>query len=189
MIAGIVLAAGAGRRFGGPKQLAELDGVPLLQHAVDAMLAVPEIDRLVVVLGARAEQIGAAVRWATAEPVVCSDWHEGMAASLRCGVAAVGDADWIVVTLGDQPGMTPEVIEAVLAATGPDIAAVRATYAGAAGHPVALSRALVPRVLALRGDVGARDVLGEVAVRAVEAGHLGSPYDVDTREELEEIRA
>ena len=73
MIAGLVLAAGGARRFGSPKQLAELDGVPLLQHAIDAMLAVPSLDRVVVVLGAVAEEIAAAVKFASAEPVVCRD--------------------------------------------------------------------------------------------------------------------
>ena len=194
MIAGLVLAAGAARRFGSPKQLAELDGVPMLQHAIDAMLAVPALDRVVVVLGAAAEHVAAAVKFADAEPVVCDGWEEGMAASLRCGVEAVGDADWVVVTLGDQPGITPEAIEAVLAATGSDPAgpdapdAVRAEYAGHAGHPVALSRALFARVADLRGDVGARDLLAGATVRPVEALHLARPDDVDTPDELEAIR-
>ena len=86
MIAGLVLAAGGARRFGSPKQLAELEGIPLLQHAVDAMLAVPALDRVVVMLGAAADEVGAAVRFASAEPIVCRGWEEGMAASLRCGV-------------------------------------------------------------------------------------------------------
>jgi CTP:molybdopterin cytidylyltransferase MocA len=188
VIAGLVLAAGAARRFGSPKQLAELDGVPMLQHAIDAMLAVPQLDRVVVVLGAAAEHVAAAVKFADAEPVVCDDWDEGMAASLRCGVQALGDADWVVVTLGDQPGITPEAIEAVLASVGPGIDAVRAEYAGDAGHPVALSRSLIARVSDLHGDVGARDLLAGANVRPVEALHLARPDDVDTPEELEAIR-
>ncbi|MEA2453933.1 MAG: hypothetical protein QOI45_195 [Thermoleophilaceae bacterium] len=193
MIAGLVLAAGAARRFGSPKQLADLDGVPMLQHAIDAMLAVPGLDRVVVVLGAAAEHVAAAVKFADAEPVVCEGWEEGMAASLRCGVEAIGDADWVVVTLGDQPGITPEAIEAVLAATDSDSGAgapdaVRADYAGHGGHPVALSRTLLARVAALRGDVGARDLLAGADVRPVEALHLARPDDVDTPEELEAIR-
>jgi CTP:molybdopterin cytidylyltransferase MocA len=189
MIVGVVLAAGAGRRFGSPKQLADLDGEPLLQHAVDAMLAVPSLDGVVVVLGAAAEHIGAAVRFADAEPVVCADWQEGMAASLRCGVEAAGDADWVVVTLGDQPGITPEAIEAVVGALDPGVDAVRAEYRGEPGHPVALSRSLYGPVADLRGDVGARELLGSVAVRPVEAAHLARPDDVDTPEDMEAIRA
>jgi molybdenum cofactor cytidylyltransferase len=189
LIAGLVLAAGAGRRFGSAKQLAELGGVPLLQHAVDAMLAVPALDRVVVVLGAAAEEIGAAVRFASAEPILCEAWSEGMAASLRCGVSELAGAEWVVVTLGDMPGVTPEAIEAVIEACGPDVDAVRAEYGGRGGHPVALSRALLDRVGDLRGDVGARDLLRGARVRPVEALHLARPDDVDTPEELEAIRA
>jgi molybdenum cofactor cytidylyltransferase len=188
VIAGLVLAAGGARRFGSPKQLAELDGVPLLQHAIDAMLAVPALDRVVVVLGAVAEEIAAAVKFASAEPVVCRAWEEGMAASLRCGVDELAGAEWAVVTLGDMPGVTPEAIEAVIAACGSDVDAVRAEYGGRPGHPVALSRALLDRVADLRGDVGARDLLGGARVRAVEALHIARPGDVDTPDELEAIR-
>jgi molybdenum cofactor cytidylyltransferase len=189
VIAGLVLAAGGASRFGSPKQLAELDGVPLLQHPIDAMLAVPALDRVVVVLGNVAEEVGAAVRFASAEPVVCRDWEEGMAASLRCGVAELPEADWVVVTLGDMPGVTPEAIEAVMAGLGPEVDAVRAEYGGQAGHPVALSRTLLDRVGDLRGDVGARDLLRDARVGGVEALHLARPDDVDTPEELEAIRA
>ena len=188
MIAGLVLAAGAGRRFGSAKQLAELGGVPLLQHAVDAMLAVPALDRVVVVLGAAAEEIAAAVRFASAEPILCPDWAEGMAASLRCGVSELAAADWVVVTLGDMPGVTPEAIEAVIGACTLDVEAVRAEYGGRPGHPVALSRTLLDRVGRLRGDVGARELLRGARVRAVEALHLARPDDVDTTEQLEAMR-
>jgi molybdenum cofactor cytidylyltransferase len=189
VIAGLVLAAGGASRFGSPKQLAELDGVPLLQHAIDAMLAVPALDRVVVVLGAVAEEVAAAVKFASAEPVVCRSWETGMAASLACGVAELPEADWVVVTLGDMPGVTPEAIEAVMDACGPDVDAVRADYGGRGGHPVALSRALLDRVPSLQGDVGARDLLAGARVRTVEALHLARPDDVDTPEELEAIRA
>lgn len=188
MIAGVVLAAGGARRFGSPKQLAELDGVPLLQHAIDAMLAVPALDRVIVVLGAVAEEIAAAVKFASAEPVVCREWEDGMAASLRCGVAEIPDADWVVIALGDMPGVTPEAIEAVMDAVGDDVDAVRASYGGHDGHPVGLSRALLERVASLRGDVGARELLRDARVRAVETLHLARPDDVDTPDELEAIR-
>ena len=207
MIAGVVLAAGGASRFGSPKQLAELDGKPLLQHAVDAVLAVPAIDPVVVVLGAAAERVREAVALGAdrpapqqspagrslraAHPVVCPDWAEGMAASLRCGVEAVGDADWVVITLGDQPRVTSNVIAAIAdeaAAAAPGVDAVRAMYDGVPGHPVALSRAMLPGVAKLRGDVGARELLGSVSVRTFEAGRLCDPVDVDTPEELEGLR-
>ena len=153
------------------------------------MLAVPALDRVVVVLGAVAEEVAAAVKFASAEPVVCRDWEEGMAASLRCGVAELPEADWVVVTLGDMPGVTPEAIEAVMAAS-----ARRSTPCGpsTAGGPGTRSRcraSLLDRVGDLRGDVGARDLLRDARVRGVEALHLARPDDVDTPEELEAIRA
>ena len=191
MIGGLVLAAGGASRFGSPKQLAELDGRPLLQHAVDAMLAVPAIDPVVVVLGAEAERVRAAVDLGEARSVVCHGWADGMAASLRCGVEAVGDFDWVIVTLGDQPRVTPQVIAAVMdrAESAPaGTAAVRATYDGAPGHPVALGRAMLPRLAQLRGDAGARELLGGADVRTFEAARLCDPADVDTPEELEALR-
>lgn len=193
VVAGLVLAAGGSRRFGSPKQLAELDGVPLLQHAVDAMLGAAAVDPVVVVLGAHADAVERAVTLGTARTVRCADWEEGMAASLRCGVAALGEGrcDWVVVTLGDQPRITAQVVAAVAggAVASPfGTAAVRAAYAGVPGHPVALGRELLARVGALRGDVGARDLLSGAEVRTIEAAHLCDPADVDTPEELEALR-
>jgi CTP:molybdopterin cytidylyltransferase MocA len=191
LIGGIVLAAGGASRFGSPKQLAELDGVPLLQHAIDAMLAVPAIDPVVVVLGAEAERVRAAVDLGEALSVVCDRWADGMAASLRCGVEAAGDCDWVIVTLGDQPRVTPQVIAAVMdhAVSAPaGTVAVRATYDGAPGHPVALGRAMLPHLAQLSGDAGARDLLGGADVRTFEAARLCDPTDVDTPEELEALR-
>jgi molybdenum cofactor cytidylyltransferase len=191
LTAGVVLAAGAGRRFGSVKQLAQLGGVPLLQHAVDAMLAVPAIDPVVVVLGAEQERVRAAVDLDGSRVAVCEDWEEGMSASLRCGVEAAGEADWILVALGDQPLITPQAIAMVMdraQSAGPGTVAVRAMYDGVPGHPVALGRALLGEVRTLRGDRGARDLLTGPGVKMVEAGHLCRPDDVDTTDQLEAIQ-
>jgi CTP:molybdopterin cytidylyltransferase MocA len=191
LIGGVVLAAGGASRFGSPKQLAELDGRPLLQHAVDAMLAVPAVDEVVVVLGAEARRVGEAVDFGVARTVVAEDWADGMAASLRRGVAAVGACDWVVVTLGDQPRVTPQVIAAAIErarAAPAGTAALRATYEGAPGHPVVLGRAMLPRLATLSGDAGARDLLHGAGVMTFEAGRLCDPADVDTPEELEALR-
>jgi CTP:molybdopterin cytidylyltransferase MocA len=114
-----------------------------------------------------------------------------MAASLRRGVEAVGDRDWVLVALGDQPRVTPEVIAAVAAeaAGAPaEVAAVRASYDGRPGHPVALGRDMLARLATLSGDVGARDLLDGPDVRTFEASRLSDPADVDTPEELEALR-
>jgi CTP:molybdopterin cytidylyltransferase MocA len=152
---------------------------------------VPAIDPVVVVLGAAADRVRQGIALRGARAIVCDDWAEGMAASLRCGVAAVGDCDWVVVTLGDQPRVTPQVIAAVIehALSAPaGTTAVRAMYDGVPGHPVALARAMLPEVARLSGDVGARELLGRATVRTFEAAGLCDPADVDTPEELEALR-
>lgn len=189
MIAGIVLAAGAGSRFGGPKQLAELGGRPLVEHAVEALLAVPAVERIVVVLGAENELVRERAQLDEVEIVVAEDWREGMAASLRAGVAAAADADAVVITLADQPMITPQVIAAVVELGEGGAPAARATYDGAPGHPVLIKRELFAEIAELRGDSGARDLLELVGARTLECGHLASADDVDTREDLERIGA
>ena len=179
-IGGLVLAAGEGSRFGGIKQLAPLEGRPLLEHALAAVAA---LSPRVVVLGHAAGEVLAGADLQGAEAVVCEDWREGQSASLRCGVAALGPVDAAVVVLGDQPRITAAVVAAVVAAA-PGADAVRASYHGTPGHPVLLSRALLDRAGELRGDVGFREILDRADVREVEAGGLADPTDVDTREEL-----
>ena len=187
-IGGLILAAGEGRRFGGAKQLAEVRGRPLLEHAVRAMLAVPAIDPVVVVLGAHADEVRAGVDLDAAQVVVCADWAEGQAASLRCGVRALGDVDAAVVTLGDMPFVTSAVIAGVLQFDPERHDGVRATYHGRPGHPVLLARPLLARVDELRGDVGFRDLLHGPRVRRFECGDLCDPVDVDTLDELDALR-
>ena len=96
MIGGLVLAAGAARRFGAPKQLADLDGVPLLEHALRTMTSAP-VGRVVVVLGAGADEVAAGVDLHGADPVVCGRWEEGQSASLACGLAELTGCEAVVV--------------------------------------------------------------------------------------------
>jgi molybdenum cofactor cytidylyltransferase len=127
VVAGLILAAGAGTRFGRtPKLLAELDGRPLLQYAVDVQCAVVALERVVVVLGAAADEVRAAVQFGRAEPVVCERWSDGQSASLRFGLAALSGVDKVIVTLGDAPLITPEVIELFVVQPG----GTRAMYGG-----------------------------------------------------------
>ena len=184
VVGGVVLAAGAGSRFGATKQLAELRGRPLLAYAVEAMLCVPSVWPVVVVLGHDAEAIRAGVDLSDAEVVVCERWSEGQSASLRAGIEALGDVDAAVITLGDQPFITPQVIAGALDFDERYHDAVRTTYAGEPGHPVLLTRRLLDHAGELRGDVGFRDLLTGQRVRRFEAGHLCDPTDIDTREEL-----
>jgi CTP:molybdopterin cytidylyltransferase MocA len=184
MIAGLVLAAGEGARFGSePKQLAEFRGRPLLEHAIAAQCHVAELERVVVVLGACAERITAAVDFMRAEPVVCERWREGQSASLRFGLEALRGADRVLVTLGDQPLITPEVVARL---TG-EPPGTRAVYNGRPGHPVVLGAEQIEALLSLTGDRGARELLRGGA--EVELGGLGDlSRDIDTPEDLERLR-
>jgi CTP:molybdopterin cytidylyltransferase MocA len=181
--AGLILAAGEGARFGDePKLLAELEGLPVLEHAIRAQCAVSGLDRVVVVLGAHAAGILARVDFLCAEPVICEDWREGIAASLRCGVEQLDGAERVIVTLGDQPLVTPEAIARFLdAAPG-----TRATYDGRPGHPVVFGPDQLQAVAELHGDHGARELLGEAPT--IECGQLCNGRDIDTRDDLEAIR-
>ena len=188
VVGGVILAAGGGTRFGATKQLAELRGAPLLAHAVDAMLSVPAVWPVVAVLGHDADAVREGVdRLGEVRVVVCERWADGMAASLQTGIAALGDVDAAVVTLGDQPFVTPQVIAGVLDFDERYHDAVRTTYDGAPGHPVLLTRRVLERVEELRGDSGFRDLLEGQRVRRFEAGRLCDPTDVDTREDLERL--
>ena len=184
VIGGIVLAAGAGSRFGATKQLAQVRGKPLLHHAVEAMLCVPAVWPVTVVLGHAADEIRAQVDLRDVQVVECPDWADGQAASLRAGIAALGGVDAAVITLGDQPLITPQVIAGVLDFDERYHDAVRTTYGGEPGHPVLLTRRLLARADELGGDMGFRSLLEGQRVRRFEAGHLADPIDIDTREDL-----
>lgn len=101
---------------------------------------------------------------------------------------ALSECEAIVLTLGDQPFITSQVIAAVIDQLDASEVAARATYEGRPGHPVLIKRELFAAVGSLRGDAGAREVLTEAGVRAVESGHLCRSDDIDTREDLEVAR-
>jgi CTP:molybdopterin cytidylyltransferase MocA len=143
----------------------------------------------VVVLGHAAEEILATVELQGALPVVCERWADGQSASVRAGIAALGDVDAAVLLLGDMPRISRAAVEAVAAADLEGVDAARATYAGRPGHPVKLGRGLLDRAGELTGDAGFRALLKGAAIREVEVGDLAEPADVDTPEALAALSA
>jgi CTP:molybdopterin cytidylyltransferase MocA len=193
-VAGLLLAAGAGRRMGQPKALLRDErDVPFLDRAVGLLL--DGCESVTVVLGAAAEQargVLAEAGW-TDDPavdvVVADDWDEGMGASLRTGLAALdaGDAEAALVTLVDLPDVDAAVLRRVLgAATGPAAGVlVRSTYDGRPGHPVLIGRDHWAAVVATAaGDQGARTYLASHRPVLCECGDLATGRDLDRPEDL-----
>lgn len=181
MTVGLLLAAGAGRRFGGPKALArDEDGTSWLLRSLQALRPCAEI---VVVLGAEAERAAALLPMSVSR-IRADDWAEGMGASLRAGLSAVGATshESALVSLVDLPDVDAAVVaRLVAAATGPDVLA-RAAYDGVPGHPVLLGRDHWAGVIeTATGDLGARDYLAAHEVALVECGDLATGVDVDAR--------
>jgi nicotine blue oxidoreductase len=174
-IAGVLLAAGAGIRYGMPKVLAA-QGL-WLRSAVEA-LAGGGCGDVVVVLGAAVVEVPAPGR-----PVLAHDWQQGMGASLRAGLTAVSHADFAVVLTVDTPDIGADVVARVLdAARSSQSGIARATYGGRPGHPVVIARAHWPALIdTLHGDEGARRFLaGRPDVAAVDCVDLATGMDIDT---------
>lgn len=183
MIACLVLAAGGGHRFGRQKLLAELDGMPLLAHALRAA-ASSRVERVCCVLGAEAGAIRSAVDLGEVEVVVCEQWQRGQAASLKAGIGALVAAEAVVVLMGDQPLVSAAAIDRIVAARSPEAPAVRATYGGAPSHPTLIERELFAAVGELDGDRGARELFEDMPVALIPCDDVASALDVDAPEDL-----
>ncbi|MFI6030317.1 nucleotidyltransferase family protein [Amycolatopsis magusensis] len=181
--AGLLLAAGAGRRFGGPKALVELGGEPLVRRALRAL---EPCSPVYVVTGAAAGEVTALLP-AAVFPVHAPEWAAGMGESLRAGLSALSsvEAGAVLVHLVDLPDVTDAVVRRLTALAAPDVVA-RATYAGVPGHPVLLGRDHWAGIAdAVSGDAGARHWLStRNDLHLVECGDLGGGRDVDRPEDL-----
>lgn len=189
----VILAAGAGRRFGGRKLLARFAGRPLVAGALDAAFAAPA-RRVLLITDGDAELAAIARDHAEAlgrpgdlDIIVAVDAAEGMGASLRAAVVALSpDTDGVFVFLGDMPRIPAGVPRELARALRPGVDAVAPCFAGRRGHPVLFGRACYRALRRLDGDVGARDVLAVLGERLalIDAPDAGVLFDVDRPEDL-----
>lgn len=190
-VAAVVLAAGTSSRLGQPKQLVPIGGRPALAFTLDALRA-SAVDRIVVVLGHAADAVLAAVDLTGVTVVRNEAFAEGQSSSVRAGIAALpDDIAAALMVVGDQPMLSPGVVNAVLSAFnetgGPFIVPV---YEGEWGNPVLLARATWPLLENLKGDTGARPILRKHMDMVLEVPVPGPLLDdIDSPEDYERIRA
>ncbi|HLL65015.1 MAG TPA: nucleotidyltransferase family protein [Micromonosporaceae bacterium] len=180
MIAGLVLAAGGGRRYGQPKALVEHEGQLLVDRAVQTLTA-GGCAPILVVLGAAADEVRGRAALPGASVVINRDWPSGIASSLRAGLAALPatGATAVVVLLVDTPGITPAAVARLLALAGP-AALATATYRGCPGHPVLLgSHHWAGAAESVSGDHGARGYLECHQATEVACEDVADPTDLD----------
>jgi CTP:molybdopterin cytidylyltransferase MocA len=187
-VAGVLLAAGQGSRFGRPKALVELDGQTLAERGV-GMLRAGGADPILIVTGAAEVELGPESRVRT---VYNAEWRTGMGSSLRAALRALVEPDVgaAVVALADQPLVGAAAVSRLIAAYRAGASVAVAGYRGRPRNPVLLAREHWPEVIAMAtGDQGARAFLRARPdlVTLVECGDTGRPDDVDTPADLEHI--
>jgi molybdenum cofactor cytidylyltransferase len=192
-IAAVVLAAGKSSRMGSNKLLAELNGKPLVRHAVEAALA-SAARPVIVVTGNDEGKTRGALSGLGVSFVANPDFAKGLSTSLRAGIAAVPqDCDGAMIILGDMPGISAALVDKLIASFEPaeDRVICVATRSGKHGNPVLWARRFFPEIAAIEGDVGAKSLMGAYGdlVCEVEAADDGPLVDIDTPEALEAYRA
>jgi molybdenum cofactor cytidylyltransferase len=189
-VTGLVLAAGGSKRLGEPKQLLPYGERTLLDHTLGTARACA-FDQLICVIGGGViDEIRATVDLSGAEVVENEQFGEGCSSSIALALDAVDPAtDVLVLLLGDQPGVTPATVRALLDGRG-DAPLALCGYANGRGHPFAFARSLFPTLAALHGDKGVwklQDQLGDEVAEVPIAGPV--PLDVDTWEDYEAVQS
>ena len=189
-VTAVVLAAGLSSRMGGNKLLADFHGRPLIAATLERMAA-SGVDEVVVVLGRDAEEVARHVPQGM-RTVHNAEFVQGIATSIRAGVAAAGDSDAVLIALGDMPLVSATTIGKLIAAFNPveHRTIIAPAYQGQFGNPVLWGREHFGRLLSLSGDKGARSLIADLKQEAVEidVDDAGVVADADTPEALERLR-
>ncbi|KIZ38334.1 nucleotidyltransferase family protein, partial [Rhodopseudomonas palustris] len=192
-VAAIILAAGRSTRMGGPnKLLAELNGKALVRIVAERVLA-SKASSVIVVTGHQADKVEAALHGLKVRVVHNPDFAEGLASSVKAGIAAVpASADGAVVCLGDMPLIDSELLDRLIAAFAPDRGSLIAVPVsdGRRGNPVLWSRRFFAELMTLDGDIGARHLIAKhsEAVAEVPVEGRGAFLDIDTPQALEQAQ-
>jgi molybdenum cofactor cytidylyltransferase len=186
----LVLAAGSASRFGSPKQLVRIGGQPMLHRAVSQATEVVG-HAVTVVLGAYADQLAPLLKHTSASLLINRHWQEGLASSLRLGIANLpGSCDGVLVTLADQVSVTTFDLKRLATAwrRQPEWL-IAATYDGHVGVPAIFPRTSFSAFSELRGDAGARSILARHSDRCLRVPMPNAAVDIDTPEDLLNIAA
>lgn len=182
----LILAAGAARRFGGGKLLADLGGAPVIRRTAEAVVSAG-FGEVIVATGTAHPQIAAALDGLVCRIVPTPDWEEGMAASLRAGLAALGTSErGVFVFLGDMPLVPVELCSQLACLAQAAGYAARPRVGSKPGHPAAFTRAALPDLTRLTGDVGAAALLKgrSEGVAYLDTDATGAVLDIDSPEDL-----
>lgn len=181
----LVLAAGASRRLGQPKQLVKLAGRPALYGVVANAVALAG-NAVTVVIGAHAQELTRLLAHSPASVVVNRQWEEGMAASIRRGLAALpSTCEAVLILLGDQVAVTADDLKRLASAWKEQEGVIAAaTYDRHVGVPAIFPRICFSELAELRGDQGARKILDRNNYRLVRVPMSNAAIDLDTPEDL-----
>jgi molybdenum cofactor cytidylyltransferase len=186
---GLVLAAGGSRRLGRPKQQLANRGTTMLDHVLGTARACA-FDQLVVAIGGDADEVRARVDLGGADVAVNTAFGAGCSSSIAAALRVIDPrVDVLVLLLGDQPGVTPETVAALLAGRG-DAPLAACRYDDGRGHPLAFARRVFGDLATLHGDKGVWKLLDRAGGQVADVPIAGPvPRDVDTDDDYAAVLA
>lgn len=186
----IVMAAGASRRMGRPKQTLPFGSSTMLRHAVEAALS-SRASTVVVVIGFEAEAMGRELAGLPIQIAVNPDWDAGMGTSIRTGVQTIRQhpgIDSLILTVADSPGLTPETYNRIMAAhVASGLPIVASQYSGTLGVPALFAQQFFEALLALTPDQGCKAIMLGNAAKAMRLPCPEAAADIDTPEDYQEL--
>ena len=186
-IAGLILGAGASQRLGPPKQLLPFRGTTMLGWVVDQAQNATGLDEIIVVLGRAADEIREQVNFGAARVVENPVFGEGCSSSYRAGIGAIDSrSDAIMIILGDQPGITPEIVNFLAEEWRGEASPIAlCSYRGHKGHPMIFARSMFEQLEGLHGDKAAWKLVDANSAMVQEV-HLDLPFpdNINTAEDF-----